>query len=116
MIGTIVALALAALACALAVLLPFSVWKDLQRLRAERAPSALAGKVDELEGRVDALKESQRRNYGVIWKTIGRAGLRAAPLDQEEIELTPTAVTPPADDSSFNAMLRLQSSPPVKPS
>jgi len=111
MIGMVFALALAALALALSVLLPFSVWKDLKRFEAERGSAALAAKIEALGFRIDALKQSHTRNIGSIWKTIGRAGLRQNDGDAqpEVIETTRTA------NGDFEALLELQSKPAVKP-
>lgn len=112
MVGTILALALSALAVALAVLLPFSVWKELQAFKAERGPAALAAQVEELRGLVDVLRASNRREFGSLWKTIGRAGLRRTdptPDSEPQVEL------PVANDDSFDALIKLQSTPPVKP-
>jgi len=64
----------------------------------------LSAEVDDLRGALDVIRSSNQRQFGAVWKRIG--------LDQKADDVIPTVQTTNGD---FQALLDLQSRPPVKP-
>lgn len=86
---------------------------DVHRIEAavERTTnSKLAAEVDALRGALDVYRASTRKELGALW---GRLGGRGATLDAEVTHVGNGAV---AADDELQALLQLQSAPPVRPS
>jgi hypothetical protein len=73
--------------------------------------AALSADLDDLRGALDTMRASNRKEFGSLW---GRLGGRPRVAEIETIQATELSMG--ANDSSFEAMLALQASPPsVKP-
>lgn len=84
----------------------FALEKLCAELMNARSNATLQATIDDLRGAIDVLRASNRKEFSSLWGRLGGRPVRT--IDAEGIEM-------PQGNSQFEALLELQSKPPVSP-